>query len=420
MSAYEVRDELFLWWLQRPRAPVLIGTLRLVRALQGVSLQYAPGWVRAGFPLSEDLPLVETEQLPSARETAAGAVEDARPDRWGERVIRFIEKPPRLSILEYLYYAGDERFGAMGVSTSVQSYVPAPSRPMPRLADVEAIHEAVRKVLANEPVPEEQRRLILPGGTLGGARPKALIEIDGSQWVVKFSEPGEDLDIPLLEHACMRLAEKAAIECADTRAIRLHKGHAVAVKRFDRRRRGTSVERLHAQTAYVALRAEGSEHGYPELAQLLRRRGVVEGGVAKRQMQELFRRMVFNILIDNTDDHEKNHALLMADDLNLLLAPAFDVVPTAQGLGYQQLRVGKDAADSTASNALSEAAQFGLRPAQARQEAARVAKVVDKWKDHFRAAGASDHDLDRLARYIDRDFLVAQRRALRSPGTIVR
>ena len=107
MSAYAVRDELYLWWVSKPKAPTLIGTLRLVRALQGISLQYSPAWIRAGFPLSEDLPLHEQEIMPAQRETAVGAVEDARPDRWGERVIRFIEKPPRLSILEYLYFAGD-------------------------------------------------------------------------------------------------------------------------------------------------------------------------------------------------------------------------------------------------------------------------------------------------------------------------
>lgn len=414
MSAYEARDELYLWWLGKPRQPTLIGTLRLVRALQGVSLEYSPAWIRAGFPLSEDLPLVEQEMAPAQRETAVGAVDDARPDRWGERVIRFIEKPPRLSILEYLYFAGDERFGALGVSASAERYEHSPSTPLPRLADVQAIHEVVRRVLANEPVAEEQRRLILPGGTLGGARPKALIEMDRHQWVVKFSEPGDDLDFPLLEHACMRLAEKAGIESAATQAIKLRKGHGVAVKRFDRRGTGRNVERLHAQSAYVALRAEGSERGYPELAQLLRRRGVLEGGLARKQMHELFRRMVFNILMDNTDDHEKNHALLMTDDLHLVLAPAFDVVPTAQSLGYQQLRVGKDAADSTIANALSEASQFGLRAADARREAARVAKVVDGWKDHFRQAGASPHDIDRLAQFIDRDSLMSQRNELRA------
>lgn len=415
MSAYEARDELYLWWLGKPWQPTLIATLRLVRALQGVSLQYSPAWIRAGFPLSEDLPLVDQEIAPAQRETAAGAVDDARPDRWGERVIRHIEKPPRLSILEYLYFAGDERFGALGVSTSAERYEPAPSAPLPRLADVEAIHEVVRRVLANEPVAEEQRRLIQPGGTLGGARPKALIEMDGHQWIVKFSDPGDDLDVPLLEHACMRLAERAGIESAATQAIRLHKGHAVAVKRFDRRGAGSNVERLHAQTAHVALRAEGSERGYPELAQLLRRRGVVDGGLARRQMRELFRRMVFNILMDNTDDHEKNHALLMTDDLHLVLAPAYDVVPTAQGLGYQQLRVGKDAADSTIANALSEPSQFGMRPAEAREEAARVAKVVAGWKDHFRQAGAAPRDIDRLTQFIDRDSLVGQRNELLGP-----
>jgi serine/threonine-protein kinase HipA len=414
MSVYEARDELYIWWLGKPKAPALIGTLRLVRALQGVSLQYAPVWIRAGFPLSEDLPLIEQEIAPAQRETAVGAVDDARPDRWGERVIRFIEKPPRLSILEYLYFAGDERFGALGVSTSAERYEPSPSTPLPRLADVQAIHEVVRRILANEPVAERERRLILPGGTLGGARPKALIEIEGHPWAVKFSEPGDDLDFPLLEHACMRLAEKAGIESAATRAIKLRKGHAVAVKRFDRRGAGSHVERLHAQTAYVALRAEGSDPGYPELAQFLRRRGVLDGGLARKQMHELFRRMVFNILMDNTDDHEKNHALLMTDDLHLVLAPAFDVVPTAQGLGYQQLRVGKDGADSTIANALSEATQFGLRAPEAREEALRVAKVVDGWKAHFRRAGASPHDIGRLAQFIDRDSLRSERSELRA------
>ena len=121
---YQLTDELFLWWLADTRQPALIGTLRFVRSLAGVSLQYAESWLRGGFALSEDLPLTPNEHFPSVRETAAGAVDDARPDRWGERVIRFVEKPPRLSVLEYLYFAGDRRFGALGVSTSAEAYQP--------------------------------------------------------------------------------------------------------------------------------------------------------------------------------------------------------------------------------------------------------------------------------------------------------
>jgi serine/threonine-protein kinase HipA len=416
-QSYQASDELYLWWLGQPHSPVLIGTLRLLRATRGVSLQYTAAWLRDGFALSEDLPLTDIEHRPVERDAAAGAVDDARPDRWGERVVRFVDKPPRLSLLEYLYFAGDERFGALGVSLSEQTYSPHRTGPLPSLRDVDEIHDLVRKVLENEPVPESKRRLIAPGATLGGARPKALIEVDGAQSVVKFAEPGDPTDAALIEHASMTLAARADIRCALTRPIRMVDGHAVAVLRFDRQGSGTSARRLHAQSAHVALRAEGSPTGYPELAQLLRRRAPVQQGMAKAQMRELFRRMVFNILIDNTDDHEKNHVLLMDDAQHLVLAPAFDVLPSGQGLGTQQMRVGRDGADSTIENACSEPALFGLSAGEARAEAARVAGVCDEWKSHFAGAGVGSADIEYLSQFIDRDFLLTQRTAVapRSP-----
>jgi serine/threonine-protein kinase HipA len=411
-NGYRVADELYLWWLGQPQAPAFIGALRLLRATRGVSLQYAEPWLRNGFALSEDLPLTDIEHGPIERDTAAGAVDDARPDRWGERVVRFVDKPPRLSLLEYLYFAGDERFGALGVSVSAQTYSAHRTGPLPTLRDVDEIHELVRKVLDNEPVPESKRRLIAPGATLGGARPKALIEINDAQSVVKFAEPGDPTDTPLVEHACMTLATKADIRVAPTRPIRLVDGHAVAVRRFDRDGSGASARRLHAQSAHVALRAEGSAPGYPELAQLLRRRAPVQEGIAREHMRELFRRMVFNILMDNTDDHEKNHVLLMDDAQHLLLAPAFDVLPACQGLGYQQMRVGRDGVDSTIENACSEAALFGLSAGEATAEAARVARVCAGWKSHFGHAGVRSADIEYLAQFIDREFLLAQRKGL--------
>ncbi len=424
-GANRATDELYLWWLGQPHAPVFIGSLRLLRATRGVSLQYGEAWLRHGFALSEDLPLTDLEHRPVERDTAAGAVDDARPDHWGERVIRFIDKPPRLSLLEYLYFAGDERFGALGVSTSAQAYQPHWTGPLPALRDVNDIHELVRRLLDNEPIPEQKRRLIAPGTTLGGARPKALLDIDGIPWVVKFAEPGDPTDACLVEHACMTLAARAGIRVAPTRAIRLVDGHAVAVLRFDRQGSGANARRLHAQSAHVALRAEGSPVGYPELAQLLRRRAPVRGGEARRQMHELFRRMVFNILMDNTDDHEKNHVLLMDDAQHLLLAPAFDVLPAAQGLGYQQLRVGSAGADSTIDNAMSEAALFGLSPRESRAQAARVARVCAGWRQHFARTGVTAADIEYLARFIDRDFLRRQRddlapQKLRRPKASVR
>ena len=404
---YKPVDQLYLWLLTRPEQPLLIGELNTVRTSRGVSLRYDAGWIARGFALSEDLPLLAGEEfLPSEKDTAAGAVDDARPDRWGERVIKFLDKPPRLSLLEYLYFAGDDRFGALGVSTSRERYEPRRIGPLPRLADAPLLHDLVHKVLANEPIAAEQRRLVTPGVTMGGARPKGLLAIDGEEWVVKFAD-GDATDTPLVEHATMTLAARADIRVAATRALRLVHGHAVAVRRFDR----DGARRLHALSANVALKAAAEPLGYPELAQLLRRRGVAAGGVNAEQMRELFRRMVFNILIDNTDDHEKNHVLLVNDAQQYELSPAFDVLPSGQALGYQQMRVGEDQADATLDNALSMSVLFGLKKNEAQAEVSRVAAVVAGWQRHFAAQGVTARDIEFHAQQIDRDFLRDQRRA---------
>lgn len=406
-AAYQPSDTLYLWWLADPAQPRWIGTLRSARAQRGVSLHYSPEWLAQGVALSEDLPLRDLEFLPTERDSAAGAVDDARPDRWGERVIRLLDKPARLSLMEYLYYAGDARFGALGVSTSAQHYQPRRPGPLPVLADVGALQQLVQRVLNGDSIPPEQRRLIAPGTTLGGARPKALLDMDDAAWVLKFGEPGDDFDSAQVEHACMTLAAHAGIRVAPTRVIPLPTGHAIAVRRFDRQ----GPRRRHALSAHVALRACGEVMGYPELAQLLRRRGVVAAGQHLAQMRELFRRMVFNILIDNTDDHEKNHALLLTDAGDYELAPAYDVLPACQSLGYQQMRVGTAQSDATLDNALSEHTLFGLSAPQAQADIRAVCAVVQGWAQHFADSGVSPADIATLAAAIDRPFLSDQRQA---------
>jgi serine/threonine-protein kinase HipA len=408
-ARYEPSNQLHLWMMTRPQQPVLVAELNLVRSSQGVSLRYVDSWLQRGFPLSEDLPLIDEEFQPAEKGAAAGAVDDARPDRWGERVIRFIDKPPRLSPLEYLYFAGDDRFGALGVSTSPDEYLPRRLGPLPTLKDADELHELIRKVQNNEPVPPEQRRLISPGATMGGARPKALIDIAGDQWVIKFSD-GDPADTPLIEHAAMTLAQKAGIRTAQTMPVRLTHGHAVAIRRFDR----SGGIRRHSLSACVALRAAGERFGYAELAQLLRRRGVSDGNAYITQMREIFRRMVFNILIDNTDDHEKNHALLMTDAQQYELSPAFDVLPSGQALGFQQMRVGDQEADSTVANALSLSQMYAMPTNEAVKEAQAVARFVDGWKQHFAACGVTRADIDLYAEQIDRPFLRDQRAELKA------
>lgn len=404
-QAYEPQDSMSLWWLADVQVPKRIGTLSLQDQRRKVALTYDPTWLALpqGFALSEDLPLRTGLLLPIERDTAAGAVDDARPDQWGERVIRLTERPARLSLLEYLYFAGDDRFGALGVSLRADEYIPATSAAIPTFDGLADMHLAVQRVMGGEAISEQQRRLLQPGVSMGGARPKSLMQIDGAHWVVKFSEGGE-LDSPLIEHASMQLARLCGIQTADTLALPLLQGHAVAVMRFDR----AGTQRLHVQSAHVALRAAGEVIGYPELAQLIRRVGRPDQ--VRSQQQELFRRMVFNILIDNTDDHEKNHALVRGDDGFYALSPAFDVLPAAQGLGYQQMRVGALGHEASLVNALSEARAFGLTDDQAQQSVAEITRQVAHWKAVFKSLGVRDADIDQLAQYLDGAHLREQRR----------
>ena len=406
-------DDLHLWFLADPAVPRYVGQLRLVDAGKGVSLQYAAGWLADGFPLSEDLTLVDIEHLPRWKGMAVGAVDDARPDRWGERVIQYIDKPARLSLMEYLFYAGDDRFGALGVSTSATDYLPRAKSPLPRLAQAQALSEVVHKVSDREPLNAIERGMLAAGGSFGGAKPKALIDIDGEQWVIKFFN-NEPVDVPLIEHASMTLAAQAGITVAETRVLRLAGENALAVRRYDR----DGAMRIHCLSAGTALRAQAvagrePELGYPALAQLLRRAGVADDGANLLDMQELFRRMVFNILIDNTDDHEKNHALQVVAPTRqgrYRLAPAYDVLPTNSGQGYQEFIVGTSQRDSTLANAMSQCELFGHTPAQAAAEVARVIGVVDGWRAHFASRGVTEADLDSLAERIDGEPLLAQRR----------
>jgi serine/threonine-protein kinase HipA len=411
-------DDLYLWYLGEPAAPRYVGSLRLVSAGKGVSLHYSKDWSVNGFALSEDLPLVDNEFLPPGRlaadaQRAVGAVDDARPDRWGEKVIRFVDKPKRLSLMEYLYYAGDDRFGALGVSTSSITYSPRTAGPLPRLEQAQQLSEVVAKIEASEPISALEAKILAGGGSpLGGAKPKALIDIDGEQWVLKFFN-NEPIDTPLVEHATMTLAKCAGITVAETQIICLAGAHAIAVRRFDRER-DRRIHSISAGTAIRAATASGAEPemGYPELARILRRVGITQDDSNKRDARELFRRMVFNILVDNTDDHEKNHSLLVANPFangRLKLAPAYDVLPTNSGQGYQEFICGSRGRDSTLENAMSQCNAFGLLPTEAAAEVATVIDVVNTWQKHFEQAGVTTHDIASLAERLDGEELLSQR-----------
>ena len=408
---YVPQDQLYVWALVNPAAPTLVGEVSLSHLVADcATFTYAVGWWN--FPLSEDLPLIQGQIFSAAdKGPAPGAIDDARPDHWGERIIRHIDRPARLSILEMLLFAGDDRFGALGVSVSAQQYIPRHLGPYPQLQDVARLAAAVEDVQTQAPITAEMQRLVQPGVTLGGARPKALLQTDAGSCVIKFGELDDHVDTPLIEHATMTLAARAGLYIAHTGVLTIaprhgRERHALTIERFDR----MGGYRVHCLSAKTALRAAGLQESYSALATILLRLGHPDRQAAMRE--ELFKRMVFNIIMDNTDDHERNHSI----SLNLVdgyydLTPAYDVVPSLQNLGYQALIVGSRGAESSLENALTEINEFGIKRPRAIALVQQVAATVDQWSGQFRQLGVCHADMEHVAASIDRNALKQQRRA---------
>ena len=407
---YAPQDQLYVWALVNPQQPMLVGELRLSQLVADcATFAYAPPWWN--FALSEDLPIVQGQAFTAGeRGSAPGAIDDARPDRWGERIIRHVVRPARLSVLEMLLFAGDDRFGALGVSVSADQYVPRQLGPYPQLRDLVPLSAAMEDLQTQAPVTADMQRLIQPGVTLGGARPKALLQTDAGACVIKFSELDDAVDTPLVEHATMTLAARAGIRVAVTGVlpIPMRHGkalHALTIERFDR----VGDYRLHCLSARTVLRAARLPESYSALATVLLRLGHPDRQMAQRE--ELFQRMVFNILMDNTDDHERNHSLRLGLDGYYELTPAYDVVPTLLNMGRQSMLVGAAGAESSLENALTELNEFGIRRARAMDLIRQVAQVVDGWQAHFAQQGVCRADMELLHASIDRDALRTQRHA---------
>lgn len=410
--SYVPQDQLYLWALANPAQPVLAGELRLSKLVADcATFRYGEGWWH--FPLSEDLPLATGQEFTAGeRGSAPGAIDDARPDRWGERIIRHVDRPARLSVLEMLLFAGDDRFGALGVSVSADRYVPRQLGPYPRMRDLAQLSAAMEDLQTQAPVTADMQRLVQPGVTLGGARPKALLQTDAGPCVIKFSELDDAVDTPLVEHATMTLAAQAGIRVAATGVLPLparhgRARHALTIQRFDR----IGEYRLHCLSARTVLRAARLPESYAALSTALLRLAHPDTQAAQRE--ELFKRMVFNILMDNTDDHERNHSLRLGLDGYYELTPAYDVVPSLQNLGYQAMAVGSLGAESSLDNALTELPEFSLRRARATELVRQVVQVVDGWAAHFAQQGVSPADMELLRASIDRDALLRQRQAFR-------
>jgi serine/threonine-protein kinase HipA len=399
-----MNNELFVW-IYPPGAlsPHPCGRLDLIGGRRCL-FSYSQGWLvhREAFALSPDLPLRAGVFEPPHGEDIHPIFEDAGPDRWGRRVIETAFRPARRSPIDYLALAGEDRIGALAFSWSAVDY-DTPTDQAFYGADLEALAGAAHAIEAHETIDERLRWLLQPGRSVGGARPKAIIREEGRYWIAKFPAEGDEADVAAIEHASLRLASECGIDVPDSRLVAIRGKNILLVERFDREAAGA---RRHFASARTLLLAQGigvDNIAYSELAEVARR----FSPESKRDCLQLFQRMTFNVLMENTDDHEKNHAFLNVRG-KWKLSPAYDIQPQLQGIGYQQLRVGLRDHEPSIENILSDAGRFMLTNDEATTEVKRMLGVLAHWPERFRHTGVSGRDIDLCRRFVlvDRELEV--------------
>jgi serine/threonine-protein kinase HipA len=359
---------------------------------------YAGSWLRnehgRSFPLDPvNLPLSSETFFTTKRGGLPGVLADTTPDRWGQRLLHLTRQSP-MSTSNLLLATGDERVGCLAFSQSPQPPAAAPSfLPFGTRAQ---IANAFDRIVKGEDADPKFLALYRAGASLGGVRPKAVVEHDGHLWIAKFSRHDDEIDQCAAEHATMRLAAICDIQAAQTQLIDVGAGRrALFVKRFDRSPAPGFCPTAHFISALSLLDIDETsmEGSYAQIAGVLRRHGAAH----LRDREELFRRMLFNVLCGNRDDHLKNHALLR-DQNGWRLSPAFDVVPqTAIVERVQAIAVGMLGGIPTIENCLSCCGEFGLSQDAAKTIAGRMVERVRNWRDAFRALAVPAATIDRLA-----------------------
>jgi serine/threonine-protein kinase HipA len=326
--------------------------------------------------------------LPPAGLTQFGALRDATPDAWGRRVIenRMRAPPNGLPESTYLDHAGPYRAGALDIRATPTS-APA-AGVLPSALELEHLRDAAAKIEEGEPVPAHLETFFAGGPSLGGARPKAVVVADGREWIAKFPSRDDRFEVPIAEWATLELARDAGMNVPALRLESLADGRKVLlIERFDRAPAPRGMQRHHMVSALTMLAKHEQDSpgsSYAEIAGALSQHGV--GGFIAQDREELFRRMIFNILVSNEDDHLRNHAFLFDPaGRGWRLSPLYDVVPRPQVATERMLHlsVGPQGRAATLDNALSGAGLFGLNPDKAAGIIEVVARVVISWRRRF-------------------------------------
>jgi serine/threonine-protein kinase HipA len=334
-----------------------------------------------------------------------GAIGDSAPDRWGRALMRRAERrraeragtaPRSLQEIDFLLLVDDEaRQGALRFAEKEGGPFlrEEGGKRIPPLVELPELLSAAEHVVEDKDTEEDLRLLIAPGSSLGGARPKAsIIEKDGQLAIAKFPRHDDEIDTVVWEAIALALAAKAGISVPDSRIEIVADKPVILLRRFDREK-AVRIPFLSAMSMLGA--KDGETRSYLEIVDALSQ----HGAAPNEDIEELWRRIVFNILISNTDDHLRNHGFLYVGQSGWRLSPAYDLNPVPVDIKPRFLTTAINEDDGTASLelAMSVSDYFGLNKDRAKAIAAQVGKAVSTWRDEAARHGVPKSEIDRIA-----------------------
>lgn len=394
-----------------------VGTLRhdLQGRRENAAFEYGADWLgdRNRFALGPTLPLQAGPQF--HRKTKDGslfhaAIADTEPDGWGKRVIvrdharrrqelrregKDDDAPP-LNALDFLLAADDvSRVGALrfrdenGVFQRAQE---EGRRSVPPLIELGHLLSASRAVEANNETAADLAYLRGRATSLGGLRPKCtVVDEDGALAIGKFPSIADERAVTKGEVLALKLAREAGINAAEARIIESDGSPVSLIRRFDRRANGQRVTYVSAATMLGVEATEPEDHTYTEIVDAIR----VHGADAQADIEELWRRIAFSILITNVDDHLRNHGFLHESGEFWRLSPAFDINPSPERVREMKTWVSEDTGpDMTIGALISVIAYFRIAPARAREILGEVGRAVDGWRRTGRSIGMTAGELE--------------------------
>ena len=403
-------------WLKEPR---LVGELSYesLRGSDSYGFCYSNEWLKdyGSLFLSDDLNNYPGQQYTTPGKDIFGCFSDALPDRWGrtlinrrEQILAKEENRPvrRLSSFDYLIGIEDfSRMGAFRFKESIDGdYINASEvLRIPPLTDIRELIAASSEIEKSEDenrLPEMRwiAQLVQPGSSLGGARPKAsVIDENKILYIAKFPSRKDDYDTGLWEHFSHLLAKKAGIHAAETKVIfTSDKYHTLLSRRFDRKEDG---KRIHFASAMTLLGLNDGDnantgHGYLDIVDFILQNctNVVDN------LQELYRRVAFNICVGNTDDHFRNHGFLLTAK-GWTLSPAYDINPTLNE--YQSLLISAISNKADLNILLDAWEDYMLNCKTAKGIILEVVEAIKGWRELAVRLGISKREMDMFSGVLD-------------------